>query len=111
MSNPIVVMEGFPKEVSEVIFQISAEVKYIKQEVVQLRSKVQEYEGLPVPGESRYADIAHRLGGMDRQTWERLVSAGKAPPRVKRGPYVTMYDNAELIRYFNEKENYRAPSE
>ena len=62
---------------------------------------------LPVPGESSFDDIKHRLGGMDRTTWDRLVVAGKAPPRIKRGR-LTKYENAELIRYFNDKSNYRA---
>jgi adenylate kinase family enzyme len=109
MSNTITVRAEMPKEIIDAMIDIPAQLNALKREIESLKEqKITEFE-LPVPGESSFDDIKNRLGGMHRTTWDRLVSDGKAPPRIKRGR-ATKYDNTELIRYFNEKENYKAPS-
>jgi prophage regulatory protein len=64
-------------------------------------------ETLPQIGMSRWEQLRHFIP-VSRESWRKLVIAGKAPQPVKLSERCTMYPNAEIHRWIADPANYRA---
>ncbi|AMR77269.1 helix-turn-helix transcriptional regulator [Cupriavidus nantongensis] len=62
---------------------------------------------LPKDGVSRFGQIAPFIP-FSRETWRKLVQAGKAPQPIKMGDRCTVYRNAEVHAWLADPVNYRA---
>ena len=62
---------------------------------------------LPQIGLSKWAQIAPFLP-VGRETWRKLVIAGKAPTPVRFSKTVVAYPNAEVHRWLADPVGYRA---
>lgn len=61
---------------------------------------------LPQVGMSRWEQLKHFIP-VSRESWRKLVIAGKAPQPVKLSERCTMYPNAEVHRWIADPANYR----
>lgn len=64
-------------------------------------------EELPLSGLSRWEQIAQFIP-VSRETWRKLVKAGKAPRGKHLTQRCTFYDNAEIRRWIADPASYRA---
>jgi prophage regulatory protein len=62
---------------------------------------------LPAVGMSRWNSLRHVVP-ISRESWRKLVNAGRAPKAVKLSERCTMYSNAEVHRWLADPANYRA---
>lgn len=62
---------------------------------------------LPAIGMCRW-DTLSRFVPISRESWRKLVIAGKAPKPVKLSARCTMYPNAEVHRWLADPAGYRA---
>ncbi|MFC0131386.1 helix-turn-helix transcriptional regulator [Massilia eurypsychrophila] len=62
---------------------------------------------LPTVGMCRW-DTLSRFVPISRETWRKLVKAGKAPKPVKLSERCTMYSNAEVHRWMSDPTAYRS---
>lgn len=62
---------------------------------------------LPRDGLSRWEQLRHFIP-VSRETWRKLVVAGKAPRPVKLTERNTMYPNAEVHRWIADPTRYQA---
>jgi prophage regulatory protein len=63
---------------------------------------------LPMVGLSTYAQIDPFLP-YGRETWRKLVRAGKAPQPIRLSGTCVAYRNEEIHRYLADPTGYRAP--
>jgi prophage regulatory protein len=68
---------------------------------------VQPPATLPKDGVSRFNQIEPFLP-FSKETWRKLVNAKKAPQPTKLGSRCTVYQNAEVHRWFADPANYQA---
>ena len=61
---------------------------------------------LPAVRTSRW-DTLSRFVPISRETWRKLVNAGKAPAPVRLSERCTMYQNAEVHRWLADPAGYR----
>jgi prophage regulatory protein len=61
---------------------------------------------LPLVGMSRWAQLRNSIP-FSRETWRKLVIAGKAPRAVKLSERCTMYSNQEVHRWLADPVMYR----
>lgn len=64
------------------------------------------HEALPLNGMSRWKQMRHFIP-VSRETWRKLVAAGKAPAAVKLSERCTMYSNEEVHRWIADPVSYR----
>jgi predicted DNA-binding transcriptional regulator AlpA len=64
-------------------------------------------EALPQVGMSRWEQLRHFIP-VSRESWRKLVIAGKAPKPVKLTERCTMYSNVEVHRWLADPANYQA---
>ncbi|PRG76142.1 transcriptional regulator [Burkholderia multivorans] len=64
---------------------------------------------LPAMGLSKWAQIAPFIPCC-RETWRKLVLAGKAPQAIRLSENCTVYKNEEIHRYLADPLNYRQQS-
>ncbi|WP_244117629.1 helix-turn-helix transcriptional regulator [Burkholderia contaminans] len=64
---------------------------------------------LPAMGLSKWAQIAPFIPCC-RETWRKLVIAGKAPQAIRLSENCTVYKNEEIHRYLADPVNYRSAS-
>ena len=62
---------------------------------------------LPTVGMSRWEQLQYFVP-ISRESWRKLVNAGKAPTAVKLSARCTMYSNAEVHRWLADPLCYRA---
>ena len=62
---------------------------------------------LPAVGMSRWETLS-RFVPISRETWRKLVNAGKAPAPVRLSERCTMYQNAEVHRWLADPVTYRS---
>ncbi|MCA8087522.1 helix-turn-helix transcriptional regulator [Burkholderia cenocepacia] len=62
---------------------------------------------LPAMGLSKWAQIAPFIPCC-RETWRKLVLAGKAPPAIRLSENCTVYKNEEIHRYLADPLGYVA---
>jgi prophage regulatory protein len=62
---------------------------------------------LPAVGMSRW-DTIQNFVPISRESWRKLVNAGKAPKPVRLSERCTMYSNAEVHRWLADPTGYRA---
>lgn len=62
---------------------------------------------LPDIGMSRWGHLRHFIP-ISRESWRKLVIAGKAPAPVKLTERCTMYSNGEVHRWLADPINYQA---
>jgi prophage regulatory protein len=62
---------------------------------------------LPTVGMSRWKSLRHFVP-ISRESWRKLVNAGKAPKPVRLTERCTMYPNVEVHRWLADPANYRA---
>lgn len=62
---------------------------------------------LPTVGMCRW-DTLSRFVPISRESWRKLVNAGKAPRPVRLTERCTMYSNAEVHRWLADPAAYRA---
>ncbi len=62
---------------------------------------------LPTVGMCRW-DTLSQFVPISRESWRKLVNAGKAPKPVKLSERCTMYPNAEVHRWLADPAGYRA---
>jgi len=62
---------------------------------------------LPLDGMSRWEQLSHFIP-VSRETWRKLVVAGKAPPQIRPTQRCTMYSNREVHRWLSSPTEYRA---
>lgn len=62
---------------------------------------------LPAVGMSRW-DTLRYFVPISRESWRKLVVAGKAPKPVRLSERCTMYPNAEVHRWLADPAGYRA---
>lgn len=62
---------------------------------------------LPTIGMCRWDTLSHFVP-ISRESWRKLVNAGKAPKPVKLSERCTMYPNAEVHRWLADPAAYRA---
>lgn len=70
-------------------------------------SKQNHPQTLPQVGMSRWEQLRHFIP-VSRESWRKLVIAGKAPKAVKLTERCTMYSNAEVHRWLADPANYQA---
>jgi prophage regulatory protein len=61
---------------------------------------------LPIVGMSRWNTLSHFVP-ISRESWRKLVNAGKAPKPVKLSERCTMYSNAEVHRWLADPAGYK----
>jgi predicted DNA-binding transcriptional regulator AlpA len=61
---------------------------------------------LPTVGMSRWDTLSHFVP-ISRESWRKLVNAGKAPKPVKLSERCTMYPNAEVHRWLADPTGYQ----
>lgn len=62
---------------------------------------------LPEVGMCRW-DTLSRFVPISRESWRKLVLAGRAPKAVKLSERCTMYSNAEVHRWLADPTGYRS---
>jgi prophage regulatory protein len=62
---------------------------------------------LPTVGMCRWDTLSHFVP-ISRESWRKLVNAGKAPKPVKLSERCTMYHNAEVHRWLADPAGYQA---
>lgn len=62
---------------------------------------------LPAIGMSRWEQLRHFVP-LSRESWRKLVNAGRAPKAVKLSARCTMYSNAEVHRWLTDPAGYAA---
>lgn len=62
---------------------------------------------LPMVGMSRWDTLRHFVP-ISRESWRKLVNAGRAPKPVKLSERCTMYSNVEVHRWLADPAAYRA---
>ena len=62
---------------------------------------------LPTIGMCRW-DTLSRFVPISRESWRKLVKAGRAPTPVKLSERCTMYSNAEVHRWLADPAGYKA---
>jgi predicted DNA-binding transcriptional regulator AlpA len=67
----------------------------------------QAIKTLPNIGMSRWGHLRHFIP-ISRESWRKLVVAGKAPAPVKLSERCTMYSNGEVHRWLADPANYQA---
>ena len=65
------------------------------------------HEVIPPTGKSRWSQIKPFIP-VSMEKFRLLSNEGLAPPRIKIGERIAMYDNAELHRWLAEPAGYRA---
>lgn len=70
------------------------------------RDRVSQFVALPAVGMSRWDTLRHFVP-ISRESWRKLVKAGKAPKPVRLSERCTMYSNAEVHRWLADPANYR----
>ncbi len=61
---------------------------------------------LPMDGVSRFGQIAPFLP-FSRETWRKLVRAGKAPQPIKMGDRCTVYRNSDVHAWLASPNTYQ----
>lgn len=61
---------------------------------------------LPIDGVSRFKQFQTFLP-FSRETWRKLVNAGKAPPAIKMGSRCTVWRNRDLHLWLADPAMYR----
>jgi prophage regulatory protein len=64
---------------------------------------------LPIDGFSRWQQIKQFLP-ISRETWRKMVRAGRAPQPIKMGLRCTMYQNSDLHEFLQDMTNYKTES-
>jgi prophage regulatory protein len=62
---------------------------------------------LPTVGMCRWGTLSQFVP-ISRESWRKLVNAGKAPKPVKLSERCTMYPNAEVHRWLADPAGYKA---
>lgn len=62
---------------------------------------------LPTVGMCRWGTLSHFVP-ISRESWRKLVNAGRAPKPVKLSERCTMYSNAEVHRWLADPAGYLA---
>jgi len=62
---------------------------------------------LPLTGKSRWQQIRFFIP-VSKETFRSLSDKGLAPPRIKIGNQIALYDNAELHRWLEDPVGYRS---
>lgn len=62
---------------------------------------------LPTLGMSRWNSLRHFVP-ISRESWRKLVIAGRAPKAVKLSERCTMYSNVEVHRWLADPAGYKA---
>lgn len=70
-------------------------------------SESEQTPTLPTIGMCRW-DTLSRFVPISRESWRKLVNAGKAPKPVKLSERCTMYSNAEVHRWLRDPVRYSA---
>lgn len=65
-----------------------------------------DYVDLPIPGKSRWRDIAPHCP-FSREKFRQLSIEGRAPQPERMGIRMTFYDNAEIRKWLSDPLNYR----
>jgi prophage regulatory protein len=60
---------------------------------------------LPTIGMCRWENLSHFVP-ISRESWRKLVKAGRAPQSVKLSERCTMYSNAEVHRWLADPAGY-----
>lgn len=64
-------------------------------------------QSLPHIGMSRWQQLRHFIP-VSRESWRKLVIAGRAPAPVKLSERCTMFHNEQVHRWLADPANYRA---
>lgn len=64
---------------------------------------------LPAIGFSRWSQLQHFIP-VSRETWRKLVKAGRAPQPQRWTERCTVYDNVEVHRWMKDPATYQAQS-
>jgi prophage regulatory protein len=70
-------------------------------------SKTDQPPTLPTVGMCRW-DTLRQFVPISRESWRKLVNAGKAPTPIKLSERCTMYSNAEVHRWLRDPAGYEA---
>ncbi|MDB4873341.1 MAG: hypothetical protein JWL97_4345 [Gemmatimonadales bacterium] len=71
------------------------------------RAEIEQAPTLPTVGMCRWDTLSHFVP-ISRESWRKLVLAGKAPKPVKLSERCTMYPNAEVHRWLADPSGYTA---
>ena len=63
-------------------------------------------ETLPLTGVSRWEQLKNIIP-VSRETWRKLVKAGKAPKPHRLSAHCVLYNNEEIHRWMKDPSNYR----